>query len=115
MNVIVQSKTMVVTQAIRNFVVQHTRKLFRRGQNIGNITVFLENIKHKKNDMQAASAKILVDLPGKNIMVQERAKDLYLAINQASKSTMRKMRKMKEKRQTSRERMLSHKNVESFA
>lgn len=98
MNVIVQSKTLVVTEAIRNFVVQHTRKFNRRGQKISHVTVFLEMISRKKNDAQSATAKFLIDLPGRNIVVQEKAQDLYLAISQAAKGAVRQMAKTKERR-----------------
>jgi ribosomal subunit interface protein len=98
MNVIVQSKTLVVTEAIRSFATQQAHRLLRKGRKIGQVTVFLELIKRKKNDMSAATAKFYVDLPGKNIFVQERASDLYLAISQASKRVTRRIGKVKEKR-----------------
>jgi ribosomal subunit interface protein len=98
MNVIVQSKTLVITEAIRSFVTQQTHRLIRKGRKIGQITVFLELIKRKKNDMSAATAKFYVDLPGKNIFVQERATDLYLAISQASRGVARRIGKVKNRR-----------------
>jgi ribosomal subunit interface protein len=98
MNVIVQSKTLVVTEAIRSFVRRQVLRLNRRGQKIGQITVFLENVSKKKNDIQSASAKILIDLPGKNIVVQQKAKDLYMAISEAARSATQQVNRAKQKR-----------------
>ena len=107
MNVIVQSKTMVITEAIRNFAIRQTRKLLRRGQKIGNVFVFLETVKRKKNDEFAAIAKFYVDLPGRNIVVQEKAKDIYLAMHDAAAATLRQIGRSKEKRTTLKKLRLS--------
>jgi ribosomal subunit interface protein len=98
MNVIVQSKTMVITEAMRAFVLRQARKLFQRRQRITQVVVFLENVRRKKNDTTAATAKFFIDIPGKNLVVQERAHDVYLAISNAAKATMRRLRKTKERR-----------------
>jgi ribosomal subunit interface protein len=97
MNVIVQSKTIVVTQAIRSFAIQQARKLQKHRPNISQVTVFLEIVKKKKNDVQAATAKFALEVPGKRIVVQERAKDLYTAISDASRGTARQLQKVKER------------------
>jgi len=98
MHVIVQSKTFAVTEALRAFVEKYVSRLFRRQTKVTQITVYLECVPKKKNDVFATSAKIYIDLPGKNIIVQEKAEDLYLAIMQAAHSAARKMRKVKERR-----------------
>ena len=98
MNVIVHSKTMVITEALRSFATRQAQRLKNRGQRIANVIVFLEFIQRKKNDARAATAKFLIDLPGKNIVVQERAKDLYFAIHRAALSANRQVRKVKERR-----------------
>jgi ribosomal subunit interface protein len=98
MNVIVQSKTLVVTDAIRDFVTRQAKKISRKGQKISQIHVFLDLIARKKNDAHSATVRFLVDLPGKNIVVQERAQDLYLAIGEAAKRTMRQLNKKKIKK-----------------
>jgi ribosomal subunit interface protein len=98
MNVIVQSKTLVVTEAIRSFVRRQLRRLNHRGAKIAKVTVFLENVKKKKNDVHSASAKILIDLPGKNILVQERAQDLYFAIGEAARAATRRLSDIKGRR-----------------
>jgi ribosomal subunit interface protein len=99
MNVIVQSKTFIVTEAIRAFVTKHLGRAFRRRGRISQIFVFLENIPKKKNDLFSASAKIYVDMPGKNVVAQEKAEDMYVAITQAAHTAARQIRKLKEKRQ----------------
>ena len=98
MNVIVQSKTLVVTAAIRSFVRRQVMRLNRRGAKIAQVTVFLENVTKKKNDVKAASAKILIDLPGKNILVQEKAKNLYVAISQAARAATQQVNRVKKRR-----------------
>jgi len=98
MNVIVQSKTLVVTAAIRSFVRRQVMRLNRRGEKISQVTVFLENVSKKKNDLRSASAKILIDLPGKNIIVQEKAKDVYFAISEAARAATLQMSKVKARR-----------------
>lgn len=97
-HVIVQSKTFAVTEALRAFVEKHLTRLFRRKSRISQVIVYLESVPKKKNDLHATSAKIYIDLPGRNIVVQEKAEDLYLAIIQAAHSAARKLRKVKEKR-----------------
>ncbi len=87
MNVIVQSKTIPVTAAMRNFIVKQASRLQRRSTHILKVTVFVELVKKKKNDVQAATAKFLIDIPGKNIVVQEKAKNLYRAIHDAGRAT----------------------------
>src|SRR6185369_5164953 len=98
MNVIVQSKTFAVTEALRAFIKKHLTQLFRRRGRVSQVIVYLEVVPKKKNDLFAMSAKIYIDVPGKNIVVQERAEDLYLAIVQAAHSAARQLRKFKEKR-----------------
>lgn len=99
MNVIVQSKTFKVTEAIRAFVERQLVKMFRKHDRISQVMVFLESVPKKKNDLSATSAKIYVNLPGKNIVAQEKAQDLYLAINEATRSAVRQLRKLRERRQ----------------
>jgi ribosomal subunit interface protein len=98
MNVIVQSKTLEITEAIRNFALRQSRKLVKKGQRIIQVTIFLEHVKKKKNDLQGATAKFLVTMPGKSVMAQERSKDLYLAISEACHTALRQIGKVKEKR-----------------
>jgi putative sigma-54 modulation protein len=98
MNVIVQSKTLVITEAIRAFAEREAEKLRRRGQKISQVTVFLEKVARKKNDVQAATAKFLIELPGKQVVVQHKAQDLYLAISEAANRATLQVRRFREKR-----------------
>jgi len=98
MHVIVQSKTFAVTEALRAFVEKYVIRLIGRQTKVSQVRVYLEVVPKKKNDVFATSAKFYIDLPGKNIIVQEKAEDLYLAIMQAARTAARKMRKLKERR-----------------
>ncbi len=97
MNVIVQSKTMTVTKALRDFSAKQAKKFTRSGRKIEQVVVFLEVVSKKKNDMQAATAQFLIAVPGKNIIVRERAKDMYQAIASAADHAMQQLHKAKEK------------------
>jgi len=98
MNIIVQSKTFAVTEALRAFVEKHLTRLFRRKVGISQVTVYLEVVPRRKNDLSSTTAKIYIDLPGKNIVVLEKAEDLYLAITQAAHGAARQLRKIKQRR-----------------
>jgi len=98
MNVIVQSKSVKVTQGITLFAQKCLAKLLVRGYRISQIKVFIENIARKKNDGKSAIAKIEISLPGKVILVVGYAKTIYQAILTASRDAMRAVNKFREKR-----------------
>jgi ribosomal subunit interface protein len=98
MNIIVQSKTIALTDALRDFATAQAKKLVKNGHKVGNVMVFLDLVKRRKNDVQSATAKFLVQLPGKSIVVQEHARDMYGAVSSAAQSTLRQLRKTKERR-----------------
>lgn len=98
MNVIVQSKTMVITAAIESAAYHFAKKFTRRGQRISQVHVFLEQVAKKKNDTTAAIATFAVDVPGKNVVVREKARDVYLALSEAANGVLRQLSKTKEKR-----------------
>jgi ribosomal subunit interface protein len=99
MKILIQSKTLAVTEAMRSFIERQTRRLFRKSQRVGQVTIYLETLsKRKKHDVQSACAKFQVHLPGRDIVVERRAVDLYQAIADASASAARRLRKFKEKR-----------------
>lgn len=97
MNVIVQSKTMIVTQSLRDFAQKQAHKFAKSGKNIEQIVVFLEIVKKKKNDVHAATAQFLISVPGKNIVVRERAKDMYQAITSAADHALQQLNRAKKK------------------
>jgi len=105
MNVIVQSKTMTVTQALRDFSAKQAKKFSRSGRKIEQVVVFLEIVKKKKNDMQAATAQFLIAVPGKDIVVRQRAKDMYQAITSAADRALQQLHKAKEKQLMRRARV----------
>lgn len=98
MNVIVQSKSMKVTQSIQTLVQKSLVKLLARGYRISQIKVFIENVARKKNDGKACMAKIEVRLPRQVLVVVGYAKTIYQAVLQASRSAIRAVRKAKERR-----------------
>lgn len=100
MRVIVRSKTLEVTKALRDFIVKQAEKVAKSGQKISQITVFLESITRKKNDLRSSSVKFHIDVPGKNIVVKRQAQDMYVAIVDAADRASRYIRKTKEKRLT---------------
>ena len=50
MNVIVQSKTLEVTDALRAFCEKQAQKVNRFARRFSSVTIYIENIKRKKND-----------------------------------------------------------------
>lgn len=101
MKILIQSKTLEVSAALRDFVERYAQRLAAHKYRVNTVTVFLENITRKKNDQNAAVARLKIDVPGKkDIVVERRAKDLYEAIVDASERAMRYVRKLKEKRLT---------------
>jgi ribosome-associated translation inhibitor RaiA len=68
------------------------------GIRISKTRVFLENI-GKKDDMQNATVKYAINLPGKkSIIVKRCAADMYQAVIDATDRVSRQIRKVKEKR-----------------
>lgn len=98
MNVSVQSKTLEVTEAMRQFCLRQAQKLGRFSQKISSINIYIENIAKKKNDPNGASVQYSVNLPGRVLVVKRRAVDLYEAIVDATNGIMRRVREAKERR-----------------
>jgi ribosomal subunit interface protein len=100
MTVIVESKQLRITQALRDFIERQSLKISKLGRHVFRIRVHLETIGKKNNDPQANSVTYHVEVPGKDIVVQRRAVDMYEAVVDATKAALRHLRKMKEKRVT---------------
>ncbi len=97
MHVIVQSKTLPITRALRAFVDHQASKLERLA-NITKLSVFLEKVGKKNNDPSAATVQYLIEIPGKKaLVVRRRAVDMYEAIVDATQRAMRRVRKVKER------------------
>ena len=97
-NVIVHSKTIKLTGAIREFCQDQVSKLFGKGSRISQITFLLEDISRKKNHKRRATAKVKIAIPGKDVVIKRQAHDLYKAIVDVTSRASRKLRKTKEKR-----------------
>ena len=102
MTVIVQSKTMPVTAALRDFVQRQAIKLTKLSNRISDIHVYIEKIAHKRNDPHASAVKFEVFLPGTRVVVQRRATDMYVAVVDTTRSVMEQLRKWKERRLSGR-------------
>lgn len=98
MTFIVQSKTLPVTEAMRKFAEAQAQKILKTGQRVEKITLFLETVKRRKNDVTAMTAKFHIDIPGKNIVIARRARDIYVAIVDAANRSTRYLLRHKEKR-----------------
>ncbi|PIR59236.1 MAG: ribosomal subunit interface protein [Candidatus Pacebacteria bacterium CG10_big_fil_rev_8_21_14_0_10_56_10] len=99
MRIIVQSKTVRVTQALRAFVRKQALKMLKHQRVIG-VRVYLETVAKRSNDPQGTTVKYQVEVPGKDIVVKRQAADLYQAIASATRRALRQVRKAKEKRIT---------------
>jgi ribosomal subunit interface protein len=99
MNVIVQSKTLAISDGLRQCIDRQSRKLNKLGIKIDKVRIFLENLAKKKNDTKSAQVTYAVALPGKKeVVVMRRAADMYEAIVDATNRVMRQVREEKEKR-----------------
>jgi ribosomal subunit interface protein len=100
MDVIVTSKTLQVTQALRAMASRQAQKLYRLGKKILRVRVSLEAVTKKKNDSSATIVQYHVELPGKDIVVRRKARDMYEALVDAASSAARQVRKAKERQIT---------------
>lgn len=108
MNILVHSKTLQVTDAIRQYVAKQVRKIGKFSRKVSAVNVFLEVVKTKAGVEQEAVAKIQVMIPGKDVMTKSKAHDLYLAIHNAIEDAGHSMRKRKEKWMDRRAHKLHH-------
>jgi ribosomal subunit interface protein len=102
MKVLVQAKNIAVTPAIAQAVTRQAQKLGRLSHKIRKVSAFLEIVERKKNDYQSAKVLLKVDWPGKDLVIERTAFDLYEAIVDASERACRAVRKAKEKRRNER-------------
>lgn len=98
MRIFIQSKTLAVTEAIAAFTTRHLKRLEKRNSSIEAVTVFLDAVARKKNDVTASIARIRVSLPGKDVVVERRATNLYDAIVDASQRIAERVRASRERR-----------------
>lgn len=100
MTVIVESKKMKVTQAIRIFAQEQAEKLKKLEKGVSQVRIYLENVAKKKSDSYSNIVTYHIEIPGKNIVVKKHAQDMYVAIVEATQGAVRKLRKVSEKRVT---------------
>ena len=78
MKILVQAKDMKVTKAIEVFVNEKVKRMIvKHGKKVLGVKVFLETVARKKSDPQASHAKVEIEVPGKNIVVEEKSFDPY--------------------------------------
>lgn len=97
MNVLVHSKTVPVTEAMRTFIRKQANKLGKFSQPIQSLQVFLENRKNHDGISLESQVNIQLKIPGKDILTSAKAPNLYAAINEAMEDAVRSLRKRKEK------------------
>lgn len=99
MSILIQSKTLSITEALRAYIEQQVPKLLRRSNRIQTVSVFLETIgKRKKHDPSAMIARIKLSVPGRDVVVEKRAANLYHAITEVTLSAARQLEKVKARR-----------------
>lgn len=100
MTVIVESKKMKVTQAIRLFAQNQAEKIKKLEKGVSQVRIYLESVANKKSDTHSNIVTYHVSIPGKDIVVKKSAVDMYAAIVDATQGAVRKLRKVSEKRMT---------------
>lgn len=105
MTVIVESKKMKLTQAIRIFAQDQAEKLKKLEKGVSEVRIYLESVAKKKSDIYSNIVTYRVSIPGKDIVVKKHAVDMYAAIVDATEGAVRKLRKVSEKRMTMKRRV----------
>lgn len=100
MTVLVEAKNMEVTESLRQHVIKQAQKLSKIGKRVVGVRVFLETVAKKSNDPHANYVTFQVMIPGKDVVVRKQAADMYEAIVQAARSSVRYVRKLAERRLT---------------
>lgn len=100
MDIFVHSKTLPVTQAIRDFIYRQVAKMGKLSQPVKEIRIYLEDIRTSQGTSQESQVKIKVAIPGKDIVTKAHEKNLYTAISAAVADAVRAVRKRKEYRLT---------------
>ncbi len=106
MKIFVQAKDIKITQGIKNFVEDAVvRNVARLGKKVMSVKVYLENVTRKKNDPHGAKAKVEIDMPGEKIVVEGKSFEPYQAITKAIKVGTRRLRKIKEKKESQKNKI----------
>lgn len=108
MNVVVHSKTVPVTKAMRRFIEKQAGKVNKLSHKINQFTVFLENRRNHAGLSIESKVNVKLSIPGKDILASAKADNLYTAVNEAMEDAVRGLRKRKE-------RFMSRRQVERRA
>jgi len=100
MRILIASKTLEITQSLREFTHEQALKIGKFGKRVSKVQVFLEKRVAKSKRDQNALVKYVVNLPGKTLVIKSKAADMYDAIVDATDKMIRQTRKFKEKRLT---------------
>jgi ribosomal subunit interface protein len=100
MTVIVESKQLKLTKALRDFATSQAQRLLKFGEKgVLQIRIHMETVRKKSNDPKANIVTYAVTLPGKKlVVVKKTAVDMYEALVSASHETLRGIRKVRERR-----------------
>lgn len=98
MHVLIASKTLKITQAMRDFAQEQAEKLERLQQRVSKIRIVMEKMVPGSKREEDVVIKIVVGLPGKTIVIKHTAHDMYEGLVEAADKVMRQARKFKEKR-----------------
>lgn len=98
MTVLVESKKMKVTGALRNFAERQARKIAKFKENVTSVRVYLETVAKKKMEKGANIVTYCVSIAGKDVVVTKKAADMYEAIMSATASAVRQLRKVHDKK-----------------
>ncbi|MBP7774643.1 ribosome-associated translation inhibitor RaiA [Candidatus Woesebacteria bacterium] len=100
MQVIVEAKSLTVTEALRLHVEKQAQKLLKLEKKITAVRVFLETVAKKRNDPAANTATFHVEIPGKDVTVTKHAVDMYEAVIAAADGAVKQVQKVMEKRRS---------------
>lgn len=100
MKLLINAKKLKVTKAMRDCIDDQLSKLHKLHKSIIEVQVTLESIVKKTNDPLANAATFIIAIPGKTVVVRERAADMSMAITRAAEASVRQLRKTYEKRLT---------------
>ncbi len=98
MQIQIASKTLEITNALRQFASDQADKLHKFNQQIFKVRISLDQLaKGTKRDRNAL-VKYVVSIPGKTVVMKHKAHDMYDAIVESTEKVTRQLRKIKEKR-----------------
>lgn len=97
MNVILQSRNIMLDEALEAFIQEQLAELDRHGYRLEKITVELDRVKKKKNDTFSNEVTLIADWPGENAVVERHAENMKVAVVDAVERLDRVLRKAKEK------------------